>query len=89
MNKTKKVFALLLAVVFVFSSFAQAFAYQPPSDVVGSDIEDIATVLGGLNVMVGDGDTGNFEGDNAIKRSEFAKVAVAAIGLTDLANNSS
>ena len=60
MNKTKKVFALLLAVVFVFSSFAQAFAYQPPSDVVGSDIEDIATVLGGLNVMVGDGDTGNF-----------------------------
>ena len=89
MNKTKKVFALLLAVVFVFSSFAQAFAYQPPSDVVGSDIEDIATVLGGLNVMVGDGDTGNFEGENAIKRSEFAKVAVAAIGLTDLANNSS
>lgn len=89
MNKTKKVFALLLAVVFVFSSFAQAFAYQPPSDVIGSDIEDIATVLGGLNVMVGDGDTGNFEGDNAIKRSEFAKVAVAAIGLTDLANNSS
>ena len=59
-----------------------------PSDVEGTKYEEAADVLGALEIMVGDAQTGNFRPDDAIIRSEVTKVGVAVMGLLDVAQNS-
>ncbi len=41
--------------------------------------------LGALEIMVGDAGTGDFRPHDPIKRSEFAKVAIHTLGLSDIA----
>ena len=59
-----------------------------PSDVEGTKYEAAAEVLGALQIMVGDAETGKFRPDDAIIRSEVAKVGVAVMGLSNVAENS-
>lgn len=58
-----------------------------PSDVKGTRYEEPVQVLNALEIMVGD-DTGSFRLDDAISRSEVAKMAVHALGLEDAAEAS-
>ncbi len=87
MNRLKKASALILCFLMLFS-VVPSFAYQVSTDVVGTDFEESAYVLGALNIMVGDADTGNFRPNDSIKRSEFARVAVSLLGLDDVAKAS-
>ena len=57
-------------------------------DILGTKYEEAAEVLGALGIMVGDAETGNFRPNDAILRSEMAKVAVYSIGLEEVANSS-
>ncbi|MDK2800080.1 MAG: hypothetical protein PWQ70_1699 [Clostridiales bacterium] len=83
MSNLKKVLAMAVVFAMVLGIMVPAFAV--PSDVVGTDYEDAAALLGALNIMVGDAGTGNFRPNDPIKRSEFAKIAVLALGLGDAA----
>lgn len=85
---TKKTVAFLLGIVMMLSMAVSAFAYQVSDDLVGTKYEEAGTVLGALGIMVGDPD-GKFRPDDGIKRSEFAKIAVHAMGLEDSAQASS
>lgn len=77
------VFTLLLGIMAPFVS-----AFTIADDVAGTKYEEAAYLLGALNIMVGDKDTGNFRPEDGILRSEFAKVSVAMAGLTEVALNS-
>lgn len=57
-------------------------------DLEGTKYEEAAELLGALGIMVGDAESGNFRPADPILRSEMAKVAVYAVGLEDVANNS-
>ncbi len=81
----KKTVAFLLGLVMVLSMAVSGFAYNVPTDLVGTKYEEAGAVLGALGIMVGDPD-GNFRPDDGIKRAEFAKIAVHAMGLEDSAN---
>ncbi|MBE7012475.1 MAG: S-layer homology domain-containing protein [Ruminococcaceae bacterium] len=85
MLKCRKFIASVLTSIMTFSMMATAVFAAVPSDVANTKYEEAAEVLGVLNVMVGD-DTGAFRPDDAIIRSEAAKVAVAISGLTEVAN---
>ncbi len=54
-------------------------------DIAGTKYEEAAELLGALGIMVGDAEDGAFRPDDAIKRSEMAKVAVYSVGLEDIA----
>ncbi|MBE7021859.1 MAG: S-layer homology domain-containing protein [Ruminococcaceae bacterium] len=86
MTISKKLPAAILAgimtVGMAFSSFAAL-----PSDVVDSPYEEAIETLSALDIMIGD-DDGMFRPTDSIKRSEFAKVAVEAMGLGDVASAS-
>lgn len=73
----------MTAVMCATTAFASV-----PSDVAGTKYEAAAEVLGALQIMVGDAETGNFRPDDAIIRSEVAKVGVAVMGLSGVAENS-
>lgn len=73
----------MTAVMFAATAFAAI-----PSDVAGTKYEEAAEVLGALEIMVGDAETGNFRPEDAIIRSEVAKVGVAVMGLLGVAENS-
>lgn len=88
MLKLKKTVSALTVCAMLFTMINTSFAYVS-SDVSGTSHENAAKVLGALEIMVGDADTGLFRPDDAIKRSEAAKVAVALKGLTKLADTSS
>lgn len=83
MSKARKLLAVAVVCAMVFGMMIPAFALG--SDVVGTEYETAAAKLGALEIMVGDAETGNFRPNDTIKRSEFAKVAVAALGLEDAA----
>lgn len=85
MFKCKKLIASVLTSIMTFSMTAAISLAAIPSDVANTKYEEAAEVLGVLNVMVGD-DTGAFRPDDAIIRSEVAKVGVAISGLTEVAN---
>lgn len=57
-------------------------------DIADTKYAEAAELLGALGIMVGDAETGNFRPDDAIIRSEMAKVAVYSVGLEDIANSS-
>ncbi len=59
-----------------------------PPDIAGTEYEEAAELLGALGIMVGDAETGAFRPNDAIIRSEMAKVAVYSVGLEDIAVSS-
>jgi len=84
MSNVRKFFAMAIVFAMVLATMVPAFAAVAP-DVKGTKYEDAAELLGALGIMVGDAETGNFRPEDTIIRSEFAKVAVAALGLSDIA----
>ena len=89
MNKFKKLISSFVATVLAASMFASVSFASVPSDAVGTSIETEATILGALEIMVGDAGTGAFRPNDPIIRSEVAKVGVALMGLTKAAESSS
>lgn len=85
MSKIKRVLSLGLGAVMALSTAVSASAYKIADDVLGTPYEEAATVLGALNIMVGD-DVGTFRPDDAISRAEFAKIAVHALGIESVAS---
>lgn len=57
-------------------------------DIAGTKYEEAAELLGALGIMVGDAEDGAFRPNDAIIRSEMAKVAVYSVGLEDIAVSS-
>ncbi len=76
----KKTVSFLLGLVMMLGMTLGSFAYDVSADLVGTKYEEAGAVLGALGIMVGDPD-GKFRPDDGIKRSEFAKIAVHAMGL--------
>ena len=61
----------LLAFALVVSFFTpKAFAYKVSDDVADTKYHEAATVLGALNIMVGD-DTGLFRPEDGVTRDEI------------------
>lgn len=87
MKKFRKALSMLMAVLMIASFSVPAFA-SLSEDVIGTDYEEAAQKLSVLGIMVGDAETGDFRPEENIKRSEFAKIAVAALGLQSAANSS-
>ena len=86
-NIIKRGASLLVGAAMVVSMAATSFAYDVNNDIKGTSLEDAATVLGALKIMIGD-DEGNFRPNDGIRRSEFAKVAVHLLGLEGSAETS-
>lgn len=76
----KKVLSFVLVLAMVLGSVAMAFAVNY-SDMDGNKYEEAVETLSNLGVLNGYED-GTFKADREIKRSEFAKVVVEALGLT-------
>ncbi len=57
-------------------------------DIADTKYAEAAELLGALGIMVGDAESGAFRPDDAILRSEMAKVAVYSIGLEDIVKSS-
>lgn len=89
MNKFRKLLGAVLACAMIFSvvGTASVSAALPPDMEDNTHAEAVET-LGALNIMVGDAETGLFRPNDAIKRSEVAKIAVNALGLADVAESS-
>ncbi len=87
MSKARKITSFLVAAVMTMGMTLTSFA-SLPGDVENSPYEEAIETLGALEIMVGDEETGNFRPDAEIKRSEFAKVAVEAMGLGSVAQSS-
>lgn len=75
MKNFKQVLALVVVFTLMISSVAMAAI---PADVVGTDYEEAAIRLGALGIMIGD--EGGFRTEDAVKRSEMAKITVMMIG---------
>ncbi len=89
MSKFKRFVSSVATTALLLSSAASLTSFAALSnDVVGSEYEEAAKVLGAFNIMVGDAGTGLFRPNDPIKRSEVTKVAVALKGLTHAANAS-
>lgn len=88
MSKFQKLISSLVAATITASMFASVSFASVPSDVAGTEFENEATVLGALEIMVGDAGTGTFRPNDTIIRSEVAKVGVALLGLSDVADSS-
>lgn len=85
MRGLKKILSTMLVGAMLSTGISSIAAL--PSDVAGTNIEEQAELLGALGIMVGDAETGNFRPDANIKRSEFAKIAVTTLGLSDIAES--
>ncbi|MDY6314896.1 MAG: S-layer homology domain-containing protein [Clostridia bacterium] len=82
---SKKFLSLVMAFAMLLGMFQSVSAFNIAEDVKGTDLETTAAVLGSLNIMTGDADTGNFRPDDSIKRSEVARVAISELGLESVA----
>lgn len=85
---SKKFLSLVLAFAMLLGLFQSVSAFNIAEDVKGTDLETTAAVLGSLNIMTGDADTGNFRPNDSIKRSEVARVAISELGLDSVAEGS-
>ncbi len=83
MTISKKLTAGLLTGMLMAGSLVPSFAALP-TDALDSPYGEAIETLGALDIMIGDGD-GLFRPEASIRRSEFAKVAVEAMGLGNLA----
>lgn len=89
MNKFKKLLTGALALIMVFGTISTAsVSASLPPDMEDNSRAEAVEVLGALGIMVGDAETGLFRPNDAIKRSEVAKIAVTALGLSDVAESS-
>lgn len=88
MNIFKKVISSVAAAAVSATMLATPVFAKVPNDVIGTDYEESAAVLGVLGVMVGDAGTGSFRPNDPIIRSEVTKVGVTLMGLNDAANSS-
>ena len=86
MSTFKKVISSVTAFAISASMITSSVFAAVPNDVIGTEYESAASVLGVLDIMVGDKDTANFRPNDPIIRSEVTKVGVALMGLTDVAN---
>lgn len=84
LSSFKRILSLLICAVMLLSIGTSAFAYNVSDDLAGTAYEEAGTVLGALNIMIGDPD-GSFRPEDGLKRSEFAKIAIHALGLEDAA----
>ncbi len=87
MFKAKKLTSFILSACMTLG-FASTALAAVPSDAKDSKYKDAIEVLGALEIMVGDAESGAFRPEDTIKRSEFAKVAVTAMGMGNVANSS-
>ena len=86
MSVFKKALSVVLAFIIAIGITAPATAYQISDDVAGTQYAEAATVLGALGIMIGD--EGGFRPNDTITRAEFAKIAVHALGLENVAESS-
>ncbi|MBE7034709.1 MAG: S-layer homology domain-containing protein [Ruminococcaceae bacterium] len=86
MSISKKLTAGILSAMMTLSMAVTSFAALP-SDATDTPYAEAIETLGALGIMVGD-DDGKFRPEATIRRSEFAKVAVTAMGLADVAASS-
>ncbi len=86
MTISKKLTAGILAGVMSLGMAVSGFAALP-SDAKDSPYEESIETLGALEIMIGD-DDGMFRPNDTIRRSEFAKVAVEAMGMGNIAKSS-
>ena len=85
MNSKKKLLCAALSMSTLLGAMPALAAI--PTDVKGTRYEEPVQVLNALKIMIGD-DTGSFRLDDAISRSEVAKMAVHAMGLEEVAESS-
>jgi len=83
MFKAKKLTSSVLSAVMALGFTATSFA-SVSQDAQTSKYKDAIELLGALEIMVGDAETGAFRPEDSIKRSEFAKVAVTSMGMENL-----
>ncbi len=81
----KRLISTVVSAVMIVATMTTAFA-AIPSDVIETEYQEAAQVLGVLDIMVGDKDTGSFRPEDTIIRSEAARVAISALGLQDIAS---
>lgn len=86
MSVFKRALSVVLAFVIAIGIMAPATAYEISDDVAGTQYAEAATVLGALGIMIGD--EGGFRPNDTVTRAEFAKIAVYALGLKDVAESS-
>ncbi len=82
----KRLTSIVLSLVMILGLSATSFAYVA-SDAADSKYKEAIELLGALEIMVGDKETGAFRPNDTIKRSEFAKVAVTSMGMENLADS--
>lgn len=85
MFKAKKVTSFILSAVMMLGFTVSSFAAVSP-DAQDSKYREAIELLGALEIMVGDAGNGNFRPESATKRSEFAKIAVTALGMDNIAD---
>lgn len=85
-NRVKKLVSCALSFSLTLGAMSQALAFDIDQSLYGTKYEEAAKVLGALNIMIGDPD-GSFRAEDGLKRSEFAKIAVHAMGLEETAEN--
>lgn len=83
-KRVKKLIGCALSFSLTIGSMSTALAFDIDEALRGTRYEEAAEVLGALNIMVGDPD-GSFRAEDGLKRSEFAKIAVHAMGLEESA----
>ncbi len=84
MFSAKKLTSFILSLVMLLGISVTSFA-NVAKDTSDSAYKEAIELLGALEIMVGDKDTGAFRPNDTIKRSEFAKVAVTSMGMGDVA----
>lgn len=88
MKMLRKIISSMLTTVMILSLSTNMVFASVAQDVKDTKYKTEATVLGALNIMVGDAYTGNFRPQDPIKRSEATKIGVALMGLTNIAESS-
>ncbi len=85
----KKIISSVLSTVIALGVIMPhaSFAANLPEDVANTKYAEAASVLGALNIMIGD-DTGAFRPEDTVSRAEFAKIAVHTLGLEEVAESS-
>lgn len=74
----RKIISLFLVLLFVFSPASAAF-----SDISDSKLAQTASVLDALGIMQGVGDN-RFDPNSSLTRAQFCKLAVTALGFSDV-----
>lgn len=87
MFKFKKVISTVVSSTIALGLMMPVSAFNLPEDVKDTKFAEAASVLGALEIMIGD-DMGNFRPDDTVSRAEFAKIAVHTLGLENVAESS-